>query len=311
MKNLDLHQPSAWSGVWTALVTPLTRSAGALVLDRDSLKSLIDAQITGGVRGLVIAGSTGEGSLLSSALYEDLLKQAHALASDRIPLVAGLGIGGTEACLKNAHLAKELGYQGVLASPPAYIKAPQRGLVEHYLALGEVGLPVCLYEIAGRAASSIEIATLVELAQSAHAGAKNLVAIKDASANLQRALDEKRALGDRFALLSGDDGTFAPFVCSGGVGVVSVVSHLVPRALGKILQAALKGDTATALSEQNRINPLVEALFWESNPVPVKSLLAKRGAIASATFCKPLLSMKPELLDRLAALAQKIEDIAT
>lgn len=301
----NLRTADAWSGVWTALVSPLTAKKE---IDDVSLEMLMDAQIKGGIKGFIIGGSTGEGSLLSAQGFEHLLMVAQKLGKGRVPMVAGLGIGGTESCLKNLELARRYGYAGVLASPPAYIKAPQRGLRDHYLKLSEGGLPICVYEIAGRAAVSLQIETLKELADSTRTTAKNLISIKDASGNIQRALDEKRMLGDRFALLSGDDGTFAPFLASGGTGVISVISHLYPRTMNKILTYARAGNFTEATREQNRIAPMIEAIFWESNPVPVKSILASLGLIRELHFCDPLVPMKKDLLDKLIDLHRHIKD---
>jgi len=293
---INLRTSAAWRGVWTAIVTPLKSRSE---LNEPELQKLIDAQIAAGVKGLVIGGSTGEGSLLAAPLFEKLLEKAQAMNAGRVPLVAGLGIGGTESCLKNIELARRLNYGGVLASPPAYVKTPQRGLRDHYLKLAEGGLPVCIYEIPGRAGSSIELSTLQEIAESTKAVAKNIVALKDASGNLQRALDERRVLKERFALLSGDDGTFLPFLASGGHGVISVVTHLVPRTMVFIQSAFENGKFDAALGEMLRISPLIEALFWESNPVPVKSVLAAQGFFKEALFCDPLVPMRKDLLEKL------------
>lgn len=301
----NLRKVDQWSGVWTALITPLN-SQGEI--DEVSLSSLIEAQVSAGIRGLVIAGSTGEGSLLSAPTFEALLQGAAALVKGRIPLVAGLGIGGTAACLKNIELARRYGYSGVLASPPAYVRPPQRGLVEHYLKLAQGALPICIYEIPGRAGVSLSLETLVELAHDSRTIAQNLISIKDATANIERALEEKRLLKDRFALLTGDDGTFAPFLAAGGQGVISVVSHLVPRSMIHILKSFEKGDAREAMNEQNRIAPLVQAIFSESNPIPVKSLLAAQGKIREAHFCEPLCPMRKDGLEKLVQLSEKIKD---
>jgi len=302
----NLRSPSAWAGVWTAIVTPLNAKRE---LDDVGLEKLIEGQILCGVRGLVIAGSTGEGSLLPAATFENLLAASQRLVRGRIPLVAGLGIGGTESCLKNLELARRHGFAGVLAAPPAYVKAPQRGLRDHFLRLAEGALPICLYEIPGRAATSIQLETLVEIAESNKTVARNIIAIKDASANMQRALDQKRLLKDRFALLSGDDFTYAPFLASGGHGVISVVSHFVPRSMNFILNAVKAGKLDLAVQEQNRIAPLIDALFWESNPIPTKALLAAQGIIREAHFCEPLCAMKKDLLDKLVECAKHTQDL--
>lgn len=307
-KALSLFKVEDWAGVWTALITPFEKSSSDLKIDHKSLEKLIESQISNGIRGLVIAGSTGEGSLLNRDNYVDLLTAAHKITSGRVPLVAGVGIGSTESCLVNLAVAKKIGYQGVLAAPPAYIKAPQRGLKTHFLKLAEQEVPLCLYEIAGRTASSIEVSTLAELARDTSKAASYLVAIKDASANMQRALNTQRMCGKRFAMLSGDDGTFVSFLASGGSGIISVVSHLTPRALNHILTSVKNAKLTEGIAEQQRLNPFIDALFWESNPIPVKSLLHKIKQIAHPYFSEPLCGMSPELLEKLFTLFQNTGD---
>lgn len=306
--NISLLKPEAWSGIWTALVTPLQQTSSGMVIDLSSLQNLIEFQISKGISGLVIGGSTGEGSLLGVGMYEQLLVEVKRIVGKRVPLVAGLGIGGTEACLTNAKIAKQWGYDGILASPPAYIKAPQRGLVSHYKRIAAEGLPICLYEIPGRAASSIEVQTLKALVNGNDAAAKYFVSTKDATGNIERARHTKELCGAKLALLSGDDGTFAPFVEAGGIGVISVASHILPKSMKKILTLGMAGKKEQASQEQERINPLVDALFWESNPIPVKSLLAKMGLIKQAHFCDPLCEMQSEKLDKLVQLSKTIGD---
>ena len=303
MTRTRLSEPSAWQGVWTALITPLN---DRLELDESGLKSLIEAQIQGGITGLVIAGSTGEGSLLSRAVYEKLLASAREIAGSRIPLVAGIGIGGTAACLENIALAKRHNYDGVLASPPAYVKAPQRALVEHYLTLGAAGLPVCLYEVPGRAGSSLHDATILELVRSSRDGARNLVALKDASADITRPLTLRRELGDSFALLTGDDGTYLGYLANGGDGIISVASHFALASLRRVRELLHKGEARAAAAEQARLLPMIDELFREANPIPVKSAAAALGLIQQAHFAPPLCAMKPELLSNLVNLVKAL-----
>lgn len=244
MTTSSLTEAANWSGVWTALITPLKAS---LELDKASLSALIEDQLAKGVKGFVIAGSTGEGSLLPPTVYEQLLMCARDVVKDRAPLVAGLGIGGTESCIRNVEIAKRARFDGVLASPPAYVKAPQRGLMVHFLKIADHGLPVCLYEIPGRSASSLENGTIVEMVENGGHAARHIVAIKDATADLTRPLELRRRLGARLALLSGDDPTFAPYVACGGDGVVSVISHIVPRSMSAILKWMKSGENGQSL----------------------------------------------------------------
>lgn len=294
--NLDLRESSAWRGVWTALITPLNAD---LSLDTAGVERLIEDQIAGGVRGLVIAGSTGEGSLLRADVYEALLAKARAVAGQRIPLVAGLGIGGTDACLANLELARKYRYDAVLASPPAYVKAPQRGLATHFLKIAEAGLPVCLYEVPSRAASSIDVSTIVAMIKSGSRAADHIVALKDASANLERPAELKARLGTRLALLTGDDPTYAAFTASGGSGVISVVSHFVPREMNAILEAVGRGDCDAAVGLQGHLMPLIRHLFTESNPIPTKTLAARLGWIREAHFSPPLCPLRDDLIAEL------------
>jgi 4-hydroxy-tetrahydrodipicolinate synthase len=302
MASISLEKPSSWTGIWTALITPLSQGASGLEIDQPSLKKLIDQQIASGLRGFVIAGSTGEGSLLGAKLYEKLLRSAFEIVAGRVPLVAGLGIGGTAACLENLRLAKSIGYSGALGVVPAYIKAPQRGLVDHYLSLGAECLPICVYEVGSRSASSVEVATLKEICASAHPGAKWIVAIKDASGNLDRAKATREVLpASRLALLSGDDGTFSGFLRLGGNGLISVVSHFTPKSLVRMM-------AAPSQTEQERLLPLIDAIFCESNPIPTKSMLKAIGTIASDAFCPPLVPMRPDLLENSLKVLRETQD---
>lgn len=305
----NLFKKESWFGTWTALVTPLKKENSTLKVDVESLEKLINAQLdTQTLTGLVIAGSTGEGSLLSASNYSTLLKEAKRIVAGRVPLVAGVGISGTEASLQTAKLIAELGYDALLVSPPAYIKAPQRGLLYHYRALAQIGLPICIYEVAGRAASSIQVETIAELLRSEASLAKCFIAVKDASADIQRALHSVEVLGDKMALLSGDDFTFQPFLCAGGNGVISVATHLIPRRMRKIYDDVKATKIADAASEQNKCRPLIEALFWEANPIPVKSALHSRGLIQHDDFAEPLVPMDKSKLEKLMALDKSLGD---
>jgi 4-hydroxy-tetrahydrodipicolinate synthase len=305
----DLSKTQNWHGLWTALVTPLKVVDKKARIDTKSLSNLIESQLASrSLTGLVIAGSTGEGSLLSEDNFSALLKEAHAIVAGRVPLMAGLGIGGTASATKNGETIARLGYQALLASPPAYIKTPQRGLVEHFTSVAQIGLPVCLYEIAGRAASSIQIETMSELL--AREANKNIVAMKDASADIQRQLRSAELFGKRLALLSGDDFTLAPFLCSGGHGVISVATHVLPRRMKRIYDCVLSGKLSEAVAEQNLIRPVVEALFWESNPIPVKSLVKDLGWIEHDHISEPLVPMENSKRKQLLDLYRSLGDLS-
>lgn len=297
-----LHDPSVWRGIWTALVTPLNPDCS---VDEKSLENLIEHQISLGVKGLVIAGSTGEGSLLSAKSFEQLLRASKRTVGKRIPLVSGLGIGGTESTIEKAKLAKDLGFDGVLASPPAYVKAPQRGLLDHFLKVADVGLPVCLYEIASRAAVSIHVQTLKNLFSDNSPAAKNIVAVKDASADLQRASATFGICGESWALLSGDDGTFIPFLAAGGQGLITVVGHFCPKRLNQAMAAFKNGDSGLAKKIQSELLPVIDSCFAESNPIPTKAYLKDLGMISSETLLSPLCPMDRGVFEKNIPIVRK------
>lgn len=302
---IDLKKKENWAGVWTALITPFKASALGAVLDEPSLKNLIETQIEAGIHGLVIAGSTGEGSLLSDGTYEKLLESVATINNGRIALVAGLGIGGTESSLRRLAVAKRYLFNGVLASPPAYIKAPQRGLRQHFLRLADEGLPICVYEIPGRAAQSIELNTLKEICHPDAGGSPLIVAVKDATANMERALHSFKVVGEQVALLSGDDGTFVPFQSLGGRGIISVVSHFAPRLMVSTFKACEAGEFAKARRYQVQMSSLIDGIFLESNPVPTKALAHRLNMISENVLMSPLCPMKPALIDQLVSIYQE------
>jgi 4-hydroxy-tetrahydrodipicolinate synthase len=299
-----LHAADNWKGIWTALISPFEKKVGAWAIDKKSLSQLIERQLEDGIHGFVIAGSTGEGSLLTPSLYSELLKSSRKIIGKRAYMVAGLGIGGTESCLKNVEVAKKMGADGVLASPPAYIKTPPRLLKDHFLKLGSKGIPLCLYEIPGRAASSMSVDFIISLL--AEKNAKNIVALKDATGDMPRIISEAQSLASRMALLSGDDGSFAPFLKNGGHGVISVATHFLPLQFRSILRLSQNKEWEKAQALQNEISAFVEALFMESNPIPVKSLAAKTKWIRKDLFLPPLAAMEKVKLDELFALYSKI-----
>jgi 4-hydroxy-tetrahydrodipicolinate synthase len=299
-QTLDLKKPESWKGVWTALITPLTAD---LQLDVASLETLMEQQIAGGVTGLVIAGSTGEGSTLPEATLKNLFTESQRIAKKRIPLVAGLGINGTEVCLRNGALAKAAGFSGLLASPPAYIKAPQRGLKLHFGKIAELGLPVCLYEIPGRAASSLQVGTMAELV----ASNPLLIATKDATGDLGRMVDCAGRIQNKIAYLSGDDLSYHGFLCHGGLGVISVAAHFLPKTFVKMTKLVAGGNLQESLRLQAKIQKFTESLFCESNPIPTKSLMKKLGVIKTDVFAPPLVPMDEALLLKSYDLFQALK----
>lgn len=296
-----LKGASDWKGVWTALITPFEPSGN---IDVESLKKLIEWQISKKVTGLVIAGSTGEGSLLDDDTYQSLLRLSVDIANGRIPIVAGLGIGGTRESLSRAMLAKKAGVSGLLASPPAYIKTPQRGLVKHYATLCECGLPLCLYDVPSRSAMGLPDEVVDELLEMPSQISGRIHALKDATGKPER-IQNKKIWKEKIALLSGDDESYPKFIHMGGHGIISVAGHFLLPEFRSVLSDA--GSTSTpAANNFEKFVPFIRALYWESNPIPTKSLLAKIKFISNDTFQAPLVPMKEELLNKLDEIRKEL-----
>lgn len=291
---MELKNHSQWKGVWTALITPFEENGNVDLL---SLEKLIEKQISEKVTGLVIAGSTGEGSLLNSSAYKLLIESAVKISKGRIPIVAGLGIGGTADCLERASIAKAAGANALLASPPAYIKTPARGLVKHFTKIAKIGLPVCLYDVPSRSAVGLPDEVIDDLLKSEVAPL--IHALKDATGKPER-IAAKKDWHNKMTLLSGDDESFPAFLRAGGHGIISVATHF---ALGDFLNTLHKTPGSDERFE--KILSFIKAIYWESNPIPAKSLAHKLGWIKHSTFQEPLCPMKNELLEDLHELYRK------
>lgn len=272
-------------GVYTAIVTPFTTSGA---VDYSALTRLIEFQRKGGVAGLVVGGTTGEAATLSfeekKELYAFVQKKAAGL-----DLIAGTGTNNTAESVELTRMALELGYTQVLVVTPYYNKPTCRGLMAHYGAIAATGAQIALYNVPGRTGLNLPAAWLKELA-----AIPQITAVKEASGNLAQLADYLEQVGfDRFAMLSGDDFTITPFVALGGVGVISVLSNIVPAETVALTNAALADDFKKAADLQMRYNALNRALFMESNPIPAKTALHLMG------YCEeilrlPLATMEPQ-----------------
>ncbi len=255
----------------------------------------MEKQIQQGITGLVIAGSTGEGSLLSNETYQLLLEKAVEISRARVPIVAGLGIGGTAECLARGKIAKATKASALLASPPAYIKTPARGLVKHYQTLTSLELPLCLYDVPSRSAVGLPDEVIDELLADKVAS-PYIHALKDATGKPER-IKNKSEWKKRIAVLSGDDESFPAFIEAGGHGVISVATHF---ALPEFI-AVLKKEKG-CLERFSKTIPFIQGLYWEANPIPTKSLAFELEWIAADTFQEPLCPMKKDLLEKLYEL---------
>ena len=260
-----------FEGVLTALVTPFRDGD----LDEDALRDLIERQIEAGVDGLVPCGSTGESATLSHKEHEVVVEIAVQAARGRVPVVAGTGSNDTAAAIEFTRHAKRAGADGALLISPYYNKPTQQGIVEHYAAVAcAAQLPLLVYNIPGRTGSNILPATMARLADIEH-----VVGVKEASGNLGQISELIARCPDDFDVLSGDDALTLAMLAVGAGGVISTTSNVAPVEMCELVRAFRTGDAARARTIHYQLLPLFDALFCETNPIPVKTALHLMGAI--------------------------------
>ncbi len=267
--------PSAaimFSGAFTALATPFRNGA----LDKEALKKLVEAQIEGGIDGLVPCGTTGESPTLSHAEQIEVITLVAKAADGRVPLIAGAGSNSTAEAIEMASACKDLGVAATLQVMPYYNKPSQQGMRDHILRVVEAsGVPAVLYNVPSRTVVDLQPPTVAELAKH-----ELVVAIKEATGDMNRAIEIREQVGSDFALLSGDDFTLLPFLSVGGNGVISVGSNIVPGLFARLCKAVAQGRYDEARELQFKLQPLNRAMFCASNPGPLKAALAKLDLMA-------------------------------
>jgi len=264
-------------GSMVALVTPMGADGG---IDEDAFARLIEWQIAEGTHGIVPVGTTGESPTLTHDEHHRVVELAVEVARGRVPVVAGAGSNSTAEAVGLAVHAKKAGADAVLVVTPYYNKPTQEGLFAHYTAIADAaGLPVVIYNIPGRSVIDMSVETMARLAKN-----KWIVGVKDATANLSRPLHTTRACGKDFVQLSGEDHTALAFLASGGQGCISVTANVAPRLCSEMHEAWRKGDLAGAMAIQERLVPLHDAMFCESNPGPVKYAASLLGF--GSAFCR-------------------------
>lgn len=260
------------TGCGTALVTPFTRSGD---VDEARLRALVDWQVAEGVHFLVPCGSTGEAATMSAEEHARVVEITVDQVAGRVPVVAGAGANDTKKAIALSRAMRDLGATHLLHVSPMYNKPQQRGIVAHYRAIAEaVELPIVVYNVPGRTGSNIEARTSLELAT-----IPGVVAIKEASGNLQQMAEILRERPSGFTVLSGDDAFTLPLMALGGEGVISVVSNATPRLMVTLVDACAAGDFAAGRTLHRRLMPWMTAAFVESNPAPVKAALAMMGRL--------------------------------
>ena len=269
-----------FQGSLVALVTPMCQDGS---IDEDAYTRLIEWQITEGTNGIIPVGTTGESPTLSHDEHKRVVELAIKTARGRIPVIAGAGSNATAEAIGLARHAKHAGADAALIVTPYYNKPTQEGLYRHYTAIADaVDIPIIIYNIPGRSVIDMSVETMARLS-----GHKNIVGVKDATANLTRPLHTTRACGPNFIQLSGEDHTAIAYLASGGHGCISVTANIAPRLCAQMHGAWQAGDTQKAIDIQSTLVPLHDAMFVESNPGPVKYAASLLG-YGTATCRLPL-----------------------
>ncbi|MBX3236247.1 MAG: 4-hydroxy-tetrahydrodipicolinate synthase [Nitrospiraceae bacterium] len=285
-----------FSGSLVAIVTPFKNGR----IDERALGDLIEWQITSGTNGIVPCGTTGESATLTHAEHDRVVAFTVEVAKKRVPVVAGTGSNSTEEAIVLTKHAKQAGVDGALLITPYYNKPTQEGLYRHYKAIAEsVDLPLVLYNIPGRTGVNMAPATVARLT-----ACPTVVAIKEGSGNVQQASEIIQLCGDRMTVLAGDDALTLPMMAVGGKGVITVTANLMPAEMSRLVSTFLDGRLDEARALHYRLYPLFTALFYETNPIPVKEALQMMGKM-DAELRLPLCPMGTDNKDRLARVMKE------
>lgn len=285
-----------FEGIATALITPITESG----IDHEAFGRLIDWQIDEGVNALVICGTTGESSTLTDGEHREAIAYAVKRAAHRVPIIAGTGSNDTAYALSLTEFSGKAGADGVLVVTPYYNKATQNGLVQMFTKIADVSsVPVILYNVPSRTGVNIAPATVKELSKH-----PNISGIKEAGGNISAVAEIAALCGDDINIYSGNDDQTVPIMSLGGKGCISVLSNVLPKKASELCAKMLKGDYKGAAEMQLKYLPLINALFSEVNPIPVKAAMAAMG------WCEdylrlPLTPMEPAHREVLFAEMRK------
>ena len=275
------------TGSIVAIVTPM-RDDGSI--DREALGRLIDWHVAEGTACIGVVGTTGESPTVDVEEHSEQIRLAVRHAAGRVAVMAGTGGNSTREAIELSRVAKDAGADCTLSVVPYYNKPSQAGIEAHFRAIAEaVEIPMVLYNVPGRTVADLSVESTIRLAQ-----VPNIVGIKEASGDIERAawLIKRRPRG--FSVYSGDDGTAVALMLLGGQGHVSVTANVAPRAMAELCKAAIAGDVRAAASLQMRLLPVHQALFCEPSPAPTKWALARMGRIASAHARSPIVPLTAE-----------------
>ena len=260
-----------FKGACVENVTPMTADGE---VNYEVLGEMLEAQIAGGTDAIIICGTTGESATLSEEEHSAVIRYAIKKVNKRIPVIAGTGSNCTATAIKLSKEAEKDGADGLLLVTPYYNKATQKGLIAHYTAIAKaVSLPIILYNVPSRTGCNLQPETIAALVKNV----KNIVGVKEASGNISQIAKVKLLCGDDIDLYSGNDDQVVPILSLGGIGVISVLSNVAPKETHNMVMDYLNGDVDKARQMQLKAIPLIDALFSEVNPIPVKKALNLMG----------------------------------
>ncbi len=286
-------------GCGTALVTPFRQDGS---IDETALRNLVAWQVESGIDFLVPCGTTGETPTLSHDEWLQVIDITAEVVAGRVPIVAGATSNSTQDAVNKAkEAAARPGVNGILTASPYYNKPTQEGQYRHFRTIAEaVDKPIILYNVPGRTGANIEPGTLARLAE-----VPNIAGVKEASGNISQMAEVCNAVPEHFAVLSGDDAITLPLIALGGVGIISVASNEIPREMAEMTRAALNNDWDTARRIHRKYLPLMMANFIESNPMPVKAVLAMMGKMEEV-YRPPMLPMRRDTRSKLQKIAADV-----
>jgi 4-hydroxy-tetrahydrodipicolinate synthase len=297
--NMSIKNKFDFKGVISALPTPFYQSQ----VDFDSLEKLVNYQLMNGINGFVVNGTTAESPTLTLGEVERIFQFVQKISNHKVPLILGTGSNSTLQTSEFTKKAYELGADAALVVVPYYNKPPQRGLEKHFTEVAQkTNLPIILYNVPGRTITSLAPETITKLTQQ-----KNIIAIKEASGDLMFDEEIKSLVPESFLLLSGDDPTYLPFLKIGGHGIISVMSNAITSACVKWTQLANEKKWAEAEGEFAKHKDLINLMYCEANPIPLKWILHKMKIFRSAEARLPLVELDAKYFEPIEKELKKLE----
>ncbi|MCB0368057.1 MAG: 4-hydroxy-tetrahydrodipicolinate synthase [Bdellovibrionales bacterium] len=286
-----------FKGVFTALITPFKNGE----VDYISLEKLVKFQIQKGISGFVVNGTTAESPALSEAEVAEVFKKVKSWSAN-LPLILGTGSNSTSKTIENTRKAEELGADAVLVVVPYYNKPPQRGLEKHFKSVAEsTKLPVILYNVPGRTITELKVDTIKKIAHT-----PNVIGIKEATGKMDLAADIIKSVEKSFVMLSGDDITYVDFLITGGHGVISVASHILPEEFVTWTKLVKENKISEAKEGILKYSKFIDNLFMDANPIPVKKALQLMNIIESAECRLPLVELEESNSELLKQEMKKV-----